>query len=75
MRFTFVPQFFMVVSNKTRGLLVSSSTLKPQQHWKYLKISFHNMIFPKIRHQISVCRRRFMCCLSRFSHSLLNILK
>jgi hypothetical protein len=45
--FNLIPQFFMVVSYRTRDFLVSFFTFKPQQHWKHLKISFHNKIFQR----------------------------
>jgi hypothetical protein len=44
--FNFVLQFFKVVFNDSRPADLHSQT---QQQWKYSKLSFHNMIFPKIQ--------------------------
>jgi hypothetical protein len=44
--FNFVLQFFKVVFNKARSLLIFF-ILKPQQQQKYSKISHHNMTVPK----------------------------
>jgi hypothetical protein len=46
--FNFVLVFKMDF-NKTRSLLVSFLTLRPQQQWKHFKIVFHNMISQRIQ--------------------------
>jgi hypothetical protein len=47
--FNFVPQFFKVVFNTTRNLLISFFTLQLQQQWRNFRISIQIMIFPKIQ--------------------------
>jgi hypothetical protein len=47
--FHFIPEFIMVVMNKTLDLMISFFTVKHQQQGTHFKIPFHNMIFPKIQ--------------------------